>query len=165
MPCASFHHIHVADKIIIIIITTKKYYELLASFFSSISRFRFRRHQQIRCVGLPCGIFLELFILKTSLFWFFCSSRCNPSWWTYYHAETPLHWVVRNRTPIALVGRTFWNILLVDWSIKFIDPQSCFLTRTRCREWLYSPGNRMRSWGRGETIEFAWKLFFCLLLL
>lgn len=138
-------------------LTRIKYHELLAPFFSSISCFRFRCHQQIWCVGLRAPfsptslLFLKIiFILKTSVDF---SSRCNSSWWTYYHAETPLHWLVRNWTPNVLVGWTFYSILLVDWGVKFIDPLSCFLTRTRCRKWLYySSGNRMRSLGSIRTV-------------
>ena len=148
MPCASFHSFipgfHCwADTVII------KHHKLFAPFLSRISCSRFRCHQQIRCVDPPNlhDFFLELFILKAFSFLFLLnSSRRNSSWRTHYHAETPLHRLVRHRNSNDVVGRTFWNILLVDWSVKYIDPQSCFLTRTRRRKWLCcGPGHRMRS--------------------
>ena len=97
-------------------------------------------------------LFSRFLVIILMASWFCCcSSRCNPSWWTYYHTETPLHWPVRNWNPIVLVGRAVWNILLVDWSLEYTGPQSCVLTRTRCRKWLcYHPGNRMRAGERSS---------------
>ena len=147
------HHLlqdHIADqkKINFIVLQT------IGSFFLS----HFLLSVSLPSINMVRGASSTCHLYNNTFFKIMCSSRSNPSWSTHRHAETPIHRFVRNRTPIVLVGRTFWNILLVDWSVKYFGARSCFLTRTRYRKRLcYYPGNRLRS---GERSGYSVYLLY-----